>query len=104
MGDWLDGAVIPVYVYTRSRKTGNLIENYGFMSSDINWHGGCFFKCANSKKYMTNISSKEGEVRGQTVWFYEPNKAKASVAFEQKDIEMAMFYASKCRRKVICDI
>ena len=97
-----------VYVYSRSRKDGHLIERCGAKEVYLNWNGGhMFYDIKNGRDahhYMTNLAVNEGEVRGQTVWFYEPCPEKALEAFFEKEVEMAQFYASKCKRKTFSAI
>lgn len=85
-----------VWAYTNTPRYG-LREYHGTIKGAGSKSGTIFF-IDNSKKYLTGLSRKEGEVRHHTVWFREKNEDRAISLFAQKEIEMAQFYIERAKQ------
>lgn len=85
-----------VWVYTNTPGYG-LREYHGniYLAGS---KSGTMFDIDNSKKYLTGLSTREGEVRKHTVWFRERNVDRAISLFAEKEIEMAKFYIERAKR------
>ena len=86
-----------VHVYTRL-ATGEVIEHHGVLTKG---NGRAFFRNSHTRHHwMTSLSNNEGEVRGHSVWFEEPNRKKAINALDKKDKERVEALLAKTERTV----
>ena len=84
-----------VYMYTITYKTGKINEKYGILTDRIGCCGGRVWVDLNNKKYQTNCPWREGEVRGASIWFLEPNLEAAKKAFAERANTMRRLYFEK---------
>lgn len=92
-----------VYMYTVT-SSGNgeahILEKYGILTDRITPCGGLkFYELEpNPRRYQTNASFIEGQVRGVSVWFKEPNYDGAIAAFKRDARKNSKLYFQKAIR------
>ena len=84
-----------VYMYTITYKTGKINEKRGLLTDRIGACGGRVWEDISSRKYQTNCPLVEGEVRGASIWFLEPNLEAAKKAFAERANTMRRLYFDK---------
>ena len=84
-----------VYVYTINYKTGKITERYGLLSNRVKWDDAHQFFEKGTAHYLTNVSGKEGEPRGASIWFRKPNPEAAKKAFSDRARKMKQLYLDK---------
>ena len=95
---------IHCYIYALNYQTKEIKEHEGYVWTEHRCPcGGCYGeRAARTRpiKYYTNLADREGEVRGSTVWFLEPNPEKARKAFLKKANDMAEQYLDQQYRSL----
>lgn len=79
-----------IYVYTNTPK-GGIKEYRAFFSK---FSKGVAYD-AGSNKWWTGLHVNEGVVKGQGVWFKEPNMEKAIALFKDKEMDRAIDYINR---------